>query len=236
MPGSRLETPGVGGHRTAAPEREEVGARVELAAGRLLGRHVRGRAHRRTGHGHVRNGPGLDGRLGLHRRCCGRPAVGQLGEAEIEDLQVIAVADEQVRRLDVAVDDAARVRRLERLGDLDPEVYDLLDRQRPLLDSLLHRQTLEQFHDDEGAAVLLAELVDRADVRMGQGGGEPRFALEARQPRRLGVVFLAQELDRDLAIETEILPSVDDTHAALAELVEHAIMGNDRLSHEWSWS
>ena len=116
------------------------------------------------------------------------------------------------------------------------EVHDLLDRQQASLDPLLHRPALEQLHDDERTAVFLAELVDRADVRMCEGGGEARFALEAREPRRLGVVFLAQELDRDLTIETEILRPVDDTHAALAELVEHAIMGNERLSHGWFWS
>ena len=51
----------------------------------------------------------------------------------------------------------------------------------------------------------------------------------------VGVVFLAQELDRHLAIETEIFRAIDDTHAALAELVEHAIVGNDRLGHKFVW-
>jgi hypothetical protein len=82
---------------------------------------------------------------------------------------VILVRDEQVGRLDVPVDDAARVRRLERHRDLHPEVDDLLGRQRPFLDPLLDRPPFEKLHDDEGPAVLFPELVDRADVRMSQG-------------------------------------------------------------------
>ena len=31
--------------------------------------------------------------------------------------------------------------------------------------------------------------------------------------------------------ETHILAAIDDAHAALAELLEHAVMGNDRLRH-----
>ena len=46
-----------------AAEREEVGARVDLGAGRLLGRHVGRRADRRTGHRDVRVG------RRLHRVC-----------------------------------------------------------------------------------------------------------------------------------------------------------------------
>ena len=145
---------------------------------------------------------------------------------------MIFVRDEEIRRLDVAMDDAACVGGLERHGNLHAEVHHLFDGKRAVFDPLLHRPPLEQLHDDEGPAVLLAELVDRADVRMRECGGEARFALESRQPGGLRVVFLAQELDRHLAIEAEILRAIDDAHAALAELVEHAVVGDDRLGHE----
>ena len=44
-----------------------------------------------------------------------------LGEAEIENLCVAARGDEQIRRLDIAVDDAGIVRGLQRVDDLDCE-------------------------------------------------------------------------------------------------------------------
>ena len=43
------------------------------------------------------------------------------GQAEVEDLGVFALGDEDVRGLDVAVNDVTGVRRIESVGDLDPE-------------------------------------------------------------------------------------------------------------------
>ena len=54
------------------------------------------------------------------RRSRGRSRL--LGEAEVEHLRLAALRDEDVRRLDVAVHDPARVRGLERVGDLRAEI------------------------------------------------------------------------------------------------------------------
>ena len=44
------------------------------------------------------------------------------GEAEIEDLGVAALGDENIRGLDVAMHDAFGVRGVERVGDFDGEI------------------------------------------------------------------------------------------------------------------
>ena len=67
-----------------------VRASTRLAA-RLLGRHV----------GHAC--PSV-----VPVASCARASVEQLGEAEVEDLHVPSSRDHQVRRLDVAMDDAVR--------------------------------------------------------------------------------------------------------------------------------
>ncbi len=79
---------------------------------------------------------------------------------------------------------------------------------------------------------MLAQLVNRTDVRMFQCRGEPGFALESGQPLVLIRLVSAQELDGDLAAEPEILGCVDHAHATFAELVEYTVMGDDRLGHE----
>ena len=45
----------------------------------------------------------------------------ELGEAEVEDLDVSAFDEEEIRRLDIAVDDAAVMRCVERVRDMDAE-------------------------------------------------------------------------------------------------------------------
>ena len=86
-------------------QRVDVGAVIDLArAAALLGRHVRGRPHHRC-------------RCASRTERCWRPCCQQLGDAEVEHLHAARGASrrvvghqEQVVGLEVAVDDAARVR------------------------------------------------------------------------------------------------------------------------------
>ena len=93
-------------------EREDVGAVIDALAERLLGRHVR--------HGSLRR-PGRVASSFAASRALGA-AAGPVGEAEVEDLRVAFRRDDDVRRLDVAVDDAVGVRVGERVRDLHGEV------------------------------------------------------------------------------------------------------------------
>jgi hypothetical protein len=68
---------------------------------------------------------------------------------------------------------------------------------------------LDVLHDDEGAAVLLAEVVDLDGVRVREPGRDARFAQE---PSAEGLVLgerFGDELDRDLPVELDVAPEVD---------------------------
>ena len=58
--------------------------------------------------------------FGLGLRCAAFETY--FGEAEVENFGVAALGDENIRRLDVAVDDALGVRGIERVGNFDGEV------------------------------------------------------------------------------------------------------------------
>ena len=66
---------------------------------------------------------------------------------------------------------------------------------------MLQRQPVQKLHDDEGLAVLLPDLVDRADIGMVQCRSGLSFSLEASQ--RLGVFgnLVGQELQGDKTME-----------------------------------
>ena len=68
--------------------------------------------------------------------------------------------------------DVRRVRGIERIGNLDGEVEQHVDAERLPSDSVPERLTFEQLHGDELPAVLLADVVNRADVR---DGSAPRL-------------------------------------------------------------
>src|SRR5262249_41849369 len=128
-----------------------------------------------------------------------------LGEAEVEDLHASLRVDDQVAGLQVAMDDPLRVRRLERIGDLDADVEQLVELEAALLGVLRERLALEELHDDVRTALVLLDRVDRADAGMVQRRRRARLALEAVERRGIGEALLGEELERDLAAETAVL-------------------------------
>ncbi len=77
---------------------------------------------------------------------------------------------------------------------------------------------------------MLADVVDRADVRVIEPGRRLRFAPEAL---KRGVVrdVLRKKLERDAPAQANILGVVDDAHSAAAELREHAIVRDHFADH-----
>ena len=154
-----------------------------------------------------------------------------LGQPEIQDLRLPAVADEDVGRLDVAVHDAAAVRRIQRIGDLDAQLHNPLRRQRLVFDAVLQRGPFQQLHGDEVLVALAANVVDGANVRVVEGGRGPRFALETLQRLRVPGDLRRQELEGDKAAQARVLRLVDDAHAAAAQLFQYLIMRNRSSDH-----
>ena len=145
-------------------QRPHVGAVVELVTAGLLGRHVGERSETHAG-------PREVGELAS-------------GQAEVEDLHFVIVGDQNVRRLDVAMDDAELMGMSEAARDLRHDGDGVLDRERSLLHALRQRSALIERHGEEEAAVTgLADVEDGADVRMIESRGRARLGEQA--PRRL---------------------------------------------------
>ena len=149
------------------------------------------------------------------------------GDAEVGH-QRRPVLQQDVLRLDVAVDHALAVGVVERGGDLAREPERLLDRKLPLAD----QPGAERFAGDERhhvveQAVGLARVEQSQDVRVLQVGGDLDLGQEplaADHGGELGV----QHLDGDLAAVPQVLGEVDDGHAALAELPVDAVAVGQR--------
>jgi hypothetical protein len=160
--------------------REDVGAVVDGQAAHLLRRHVVEAADQGAG--------------------VGDAGIGQLGDAEVEDLQAAApLLDHQVGRLDVAMDDAEAVRVGEPVAQL-LEQAQLADQRGRLLAPDPHRQRLavDVLHGDEGLAVLLADVEDADDVLVLEHTGGVRLLHEAA-PDLVVVDAFLEQLDGDRA-------------------------------------
>src|SRR5687768_14289473 len=88
--------------------------------------------------------------------------------------------DEDVRGLDVPVQYSSRVRRVQSVGDLNPEIEKFFDLDRSHFDDpALERLTFQKLHSDEGPALVLADLVYGADTGMVQSSRSARLSREA---------------------------------------------------------
>ena len=226
--GARLALEGLppGGHLVEdRAERELVRAEVHGAAGGLLGRHV---AHR------PEHGAGLRAR---DRRRHVRPApvglrLDQLGEAEVQDLQVAVARQHQVLGLQVAVDDAVRVRAGEGARRLRGELEELAQRQRLLRERLAQRAALHELHRDVERAGLVADVEHRHDVRVVERRRGAGLALEALAAVLARGELGPQPLDRDLAPEPRVARAEHLAHATRAERAQDLVGSEARAGGE----
>ncbi len=142
-------------------EGEDVAARIGRLPAHLLRRHICGSPH------HLAR----VGAQPIH-------AFGQFGDTEVEDLQSALHGDEQVLRLEVAVDDALGVGRSKPRGELQSQIQCLDGCERTARQCLAQCLPLEQFSDDVRLATVLADVVHNNDVWMIESAGRARLLLE----------------------------------------------------------
>jgi hypothetical protein len=194
--------------------REQIAARVERVAARLLRRHVAPLAHH-----------ALETRSGVLVRLRGNR------DPEVGDLHLARARDQDVRRRDVAVHHVVAVREVERSHDLDRDVERRRQRQLALLvpELVEHRgevEPVDELHRDEQRLADAAEVEDLDHVGVRQLhrdlglGDEPR--LELGIPRELG----EDPLDRQRlleAVRAVRLGQEDLGHAADRNAVQHLV-------------
>src|SRR3984893_15413814 len=97
-----------------------------------------------------------------------------------------ALGYEKIRWLDVSVDDPFRMRGIQRVGDFNCNVKELFKVHWATHDCVLQGHAIQIFHCDESFSVLVANVVDRADVGMIQSRCGASLTFESFQ--RLWVV------------------------------------------------
>ena len=170
-------------------------------------------------------------RVSVTRVADERGRLAQLRQAEVRQLRVAALRDQDVLGLDVTMQNAGVVRRGQTIGDADDQLDDVLPRPWARLDPVPERAAVNELGDQVLAPVELAGVMDREDVGMIERGCELRFALEAPPGRRVGQIG-GEKLDRDGAIELGIRRAIDRAHPAFAKLVIEAICADRRARRE----
>ena len=182
------------------PERVDVALGRDLSAFELLGRHVGRRAD-------------ADVADVANRR-----------ETEVHDADLARRVQHDVRRLEIAVDDAALVGGGETRGKLPRQL------ERPVFrkaaDAFERRCEIfavDVLHREVQIAFDLADVVDATDVGVRDVPRRSDFVVELREPARVGREVLGQKLQRHGLAQTQIVGAVDLAHPAAAEQAGHAV-------------
>ena len=186
------------------PEAVDVAPTVgpmAVAAG-LLGRDVGGRAED----------------LALQRQGALVPA--SPGQAEVGDVGAAVAVDQDVRRLEVAVDDPSPMGVVDGPGDRQDQAGRLAGRDRPVLEPAGQGRAVDVLADEVAGPVDPAGVVDGDDPGVPEPGAAAGLAEEpldlARRPR----VLRPRDLQRDDPPELPVDRPVDDAERAAAGLLD----------------
>jgi hypothetical protein len=129
--------------------------------------------------------------------------------------------------------DPFAVRLIERISNLYGVLQHLLDRQRALRQPCGERFPFDVFHYEIVNSVLMANVMESADVRMIQAGDCSRFSLKSLAQFQVTGMVIWEDLDGNDSVKTGIAGAVDLAHPASANTREDFVRaqtfaGDDR--------
>ncbi len=171
------------------------------------------------------------------------------GDPEVRQVSVAVFVDQDIIWLEVTVDHADFMRRLERVGHLVHDVRSLGQRQRLLAAQQVREAAPANIaHNEKGPFFLVAPKVDqRDDKRVFQLGDELGLFFKVTDKLWLAGILRQNDLNRDLtvyallngAVNSTIAPSTDTffeqvpTDDAIFEVVTHKLVSNDEPLSLW---
>jgi hypothetical protein len=167
----------------------------------------------------------------------------ELRQAEVEHLHGAVFAHLDVRRFQIAMDDALFVRGFERGGDLPRDRERVVGRNWPSRDALGERRPFDELHHERFGPRLpcacrrgrIFEPVDGGDVRVIERRKNFSFALKTRKAIGIGRQRRGKHFDGDVPLQSRICRAVNLTHAAGAKRRHDLIRaqpGAGRHGHE----
>ena len=190
------------------------GRREVLLGGGLFGGHVLRGAD---------NGPSA--RQFIAARAGGFRRAERLGQAEIGDVRLAGGVHQDVRRFDVAMEDAALVGVMHRPRDQRHEASRFSRSVAQSGEGSGQAAALNELHCEVVLTLMFADLVDRDNVGMVEQGGGLGFSAEAPDIGGGGQLSGKDDLQRDDAVGVDLSGLVNQAHAAPAQFLQHLVAG-----------
>ena len=141
--------------------------------------------------------------------------VGFLRQTEVHQFRFVIRIEQNVARLDVAVEQIVFERHVERGGDFDADVEHVEFRQHAqFFDARVQAAPVGQFHDQVTLAFRLVKGVDMNDVRVIEPGTGAGLPVETFQRIRIFQQLLLHQFHRHQAFQRRVPGAIDVAHAA----------------------
>ena len=135
------------------------------------------------------------------------------------------------------MDDASRVRGGQAVGNLGRDLERLRKGKPAAVEQLSQVDAFEELHRQVGPPAVLADVVDRDDVRMVERGRRPRLRAKAGDATGVANHHVRKDLEGDVAAEPRISCAPNLPHAAGTQCRDHFVGTNFRAlanRHEMS--
>lgn len=153
------------------------------------------------------------------------------GESEVERFGLELGSDQDVRRLEVAVDDAARVRGGESGGDVAGQLHSFAEVESRRK-GFVERPAVDIFHRDDRQTIVFFHGVDRADVGMVERRGG---ACLAQHRAARGGAGSFEHFEGDSAFEPEVAGGEDAAERAVANPFLDAVVAQHAAGSQRSF-
>ncbi|MEO7013011.1 MAG: hypothetical protein ABI127_01785 [Dokdonella sp.] len=151
--------------------------------------------------------------------------VNSSGEPEISEVRLSAGIEQDIRRLDIEVEYTKSVRVNECLGYRQGNSYCLETIQRRLADeSFTQGFSLDQTHGVETKLIVLADIEDRNDMRMGEPRRVACFSAQALNEILACPRTGSKDLECDFSIKAALACPIDNAHAATSQTFEQLVI------------
>jgi hypothetical protein len=148
-------------------------------------------------------------------------------QPELEHLDVAVIRDEDIRRLEVAVDQAAAMHGGDAVDQLNRQIEHPVLPQSAGYEHGVQPTSFEQLAHQKRVTAFLAGIVNRADMRMTDERRDVGLAPEALPCRGAGAVLGRQHLDGDVTIERQVFGAEDRRVVVAPQPVDEPVVRDD---------
>src|SRR5580698_6388882 len=120
---------------------------------------------------------------------------------------------------------------VQRISNLDPQREQRFNFQRTPSNAAFQSDAIQKFHGNEGFPILLANVMNRANIRMVQRGCRLGFTLKTGESLRVAGNVFRKELEGDETVKPGVFRLIDHTHASTAQFLHNAVVRNGLPEH-----